>query len=141
MVAQAPAVRVDAALSTVVDLLVGSAERRIVVVDGERRVLGIITDGDLIGRTGATERTGLLHALTRRRTGEDELNLEKRTAGEVMTPHPITVTPDTPLLDALQLLLQHKVKRLPVVDEAGRLVGLVGRGEILAALAGELEAE
>ena len=55
-----------------------------------------------------------------------------------MTANPITVTPETPLLDALQLLLRHKVKRLPVVDDAGRLVGLVGRGEILQALAAEL---
>lgn len=62
----------------------------------------------------------------------------QRTAAEVMTSRPVTVMPDTPLLDALRLLLQHKIKRLPVVDGAGKLVGLVGRGEILRALAQEL---
>ena len=54
-----------------------------------------------------------------------------------MTANPITVTPETPLLDALRVLLQHKIKRLPVVDESGQLVGLVGRGEILQALAAD----
>jgi len=55
-----------------------------------------------------------------------------------MTSPVITVTPDTPLLDALRLLLQRKIKRLPVVDEQGRVVGIVGRGDILHALAQEL---
>jgi CBS domain-containing protein len=55
-----------------------------------------------------------------------------------MTGHPVTVTPETPLLDALRLLLQQKIKRLPVVDGDGRVVGLVGRGEILQALAHDL---
>ena len=58
-----------------------------------------------------------------------------------MTANPITVTPETPLLDALRLLLRHKIKRLPVVDEDGKLVGLVGRGAILQALARDLSHE
>ena len=55
-----------------------------------------------------------------------------------MTANPITVIPETPLLDALRLLLQNKVKRLPVVDGDGQVVGLVGRGEILQALSQDL---
>lgn len=103
-------------------------------------MLGIITDGDLLKRASAAERAGLLQILTRRFGGGDGATIElaKRTAGEVMTDNPITVTPETPLLDALRLLLQHKIKRAPAVDEEGRLVGLVGRGTILQALAQEL---
>ena len=59
MVTDVPKVHVDAELNKVVDLLVSSAERRIVVVDTDGRVLGIITDGDLIKRASGTERTGL----------------------------------------------------------------------------------
>lgn len=138
MVTDVPKVHVDAGLNKVVDLLVNSAERRIVVVDTEGRVLGIITDGDLIKRASGTERTGLLGVLSRRLSGVDGVNLTAHTAGEVMTANPVTITPEMPLLAALQLLLRHKVKRLPVVDSTGRLVGLVGRGEILRALAAEL---
>ncbi|MCA9869642.1 MAG: CBS domain-containing protein, partial [Anaerolineae bacterium] len=46
--------------------------------------------------------------------------------------------PDTPLLEALQRLLQGKIKRLPVVDNAGHVVGLIGRGQILQALSSEV---
>jgi CBS domain-containing protein len=138
MVADVPTVHSAAPLNTVVDLLVNAAQRRIVVVDAQRHVLGIITDGDLLKRVSAGERAGLLQVFARRLTASATIDLAKRSAGAVMTAVPITVTPETPLLDALRLLLQHKIKRLPVVDVAGRLVGLVGRGAILQALAGDL---
>ena len=139
MVAEVPTVQSATPLNTVVDLLVSAAQRRIVVVDAQRHVLGIITDGDLLKRASTVERAGLLQAFARRLAGGGgaTIDLAKRTAGEVMTANPITVTPETPLLDALRVLLQHKIKRLPVVDQSGQLVGLVGRGEILQALAAE----
>ena len=133
-------VQTTASLGTVVDLLVTSPEQRIIVVDDQRRVQGIISDGDLLKRVSAGERADLLQVLARRLASDRgaTLNLAQRKASEVMTIHPITVTPDTLLLDALRLLLHHKIKWLPVVDNDGRLVGLVGRGEILQALAGDL---
>jgi CBS domain-containing protein len=143
MVAEVPTVQSATPLNTVVDLLVNAAQRRIVVVDAQRHVLGIITDGDLLKRASTAERASLLQAFARRLAGGGgaTIDLAKRTAGEVMTANPITVTPETPLLDALRVLLQHKIKRLPVVDQSGQLVGLVGRGEILQALAAESSTE
>jgi CBS domain-containing protein len=133
MVTDAPTVLVDGSLAEVVSLLVSSALRRVVVVDDQRRVVGIVTDGDLVKRATATERSGIIQALSRRIAPEqtDKLLLSQRTIAEVMTQPVITVTPETPLPEALQLLLQHQIKRLPVVDTDGRLVGLVGRGSIL----------
>jgi CBS domain-containing protein len=46
----------------------------------------------------------------------------------------ITVTPATATAEAIRLMVAHNVKRLPVVDEAGRLIGLIGRAAVLAAL-------
>lgn len=140
MTGEVPTVSADMPLNNVVDLLLGAAQRRVVVVDPQRRVLGIITDGDLIRRASASERSGLLQKLAGRlgRDRESGVALAKRTAAEVMTPNPVTVTPDTPLLAALRLLLQHGIKRLPVVDADGKLVGLVGRGAIMQSLAQEL---
>lgn len=138
MLTQVQTVRSDAKLNKIVELLVSTAERRVVVVDAQRHVLGIITDGDLLKRATADERAGILQALGRRLPGGRRpvtLDVAGRTADEVMTAHPITVTADTPLLQALRLLLQHKIKRLPVVDDEARLVGLVGRAQILQALA------
>ena len=59
MVADVPAVQSAAPLNMVVELLVNATQRRIVVVDAQRRVLGIITDGDLLKRASAGERAGL----------------------------------------------------------------------------------
>jgi CBS domain-containing protein len=143
MVTEVPTVQSGTPLNTIVDLLVNATQRRIVVVDGQRHVLGIITDGDLLKRAGTGERAGLLQAFARRLTGSGgaTIDLAKRSAGEVMTANPVTVTPDTPLLDALRLLLRYRIKRLPVVDADGRLVGLVGRGGIMQALAKDLTSE
>jgi CBS domain-containing protein len=100
-------------------------------------VAGIITDGDLINRATSAERSGIIQTLSRRLLPEqgDTFQLNRRTAAEVMTSPVLTVTPQTSLFEALQLLLTHQIKRLPVVDDDGKLVGLVGRGGILQALA------
>lgn len=141
MMTNVPTVRAGASLAQVVDLLVGNARRRVVVVDDDRRVAGIITDGDLLQRATETERPGIVQSLTRRKpvgqTGS--LHLQQRTAADVMTPNPICVQASTPLLSALQLLLAHHIKRLPVVDAQGRLVGLLGRAGVLQVLARSLE--
>lgn len=141
MMTTVPTVKANATLAQVVGLLVSSAQRRVVVVDDRQRVTGIITDGDLIKRATSPERAGIIQSLSRRlppgRTGS--LQLSQRTAAEVMTRPVITVAPETSLLEALRLLLAHRIKRLPVVDAEGRLVGLVGRGGILQALGQELK--
>lgn len=137
MMTEVPTVLTDAPLAEIVDLLVSNARRRVVVVDEQQRVVGLITDGDLIRRATLPERTGIIQLLTRRLPlGQaDKFHLNQRTAAEVMTSPVITVRPETSLLAALRLLLAHRIKRLPVVDDEGRLVGLVGRGGILQVLA------
>jgi CBS domain-containing protein len=52
-------------------------------------------------------------------------------ATDLMTREIVTVAPETPLADAIRLMLEHRVSGLPVVDGAGRLVGLVTEGDLL----------
>lgn len=52
---------------------------------------------------------------------------------ELMTPNPVTVNPDTSVPEALRLLRERKVRRLPVVDSHGRLVGIVSDKDLLYA--------
>lgn len=49
-----------------------------------------------------------------------------------MTPNPITVTPDTPIVEAHKLMVEHKIRRLPVVED-GKVVGIVTLGDIRGA--------
>ena len=135
-----PTVTAETPLNEVVGLLVTTAQRRVVVVDRARKVTGIITDADILKRTAEPERQGLLQALAHRTPPAQgaTADLSRLTAADVMTRNPVCITPDRPLLEALQLLLTHKIKRLPVVDDEGRIVGLIGRGGILEAMSREL---
>ena len=52
-------------------------------------------------------------------------------AHQIMTRKVITVKADTPVLDAANLMLQHHISGLPVVDETGRLIGMVSEGDFI----------
>ncbi len=136
MMRDVPAVSADAPLSEVVEAVVTYARRRVVVIDEQRHVLGIITDGDLIERATQAERPGIVQSILGRQpvSRSHHIHLSQRSAAEVMSSPVVTVRAEASLMDALQLLLQHGVKRLPVVDAQDRLVGLVGRWGILQAL-------
>ena len=56
------------------------------------------------------------------------------TVQDVMTPHPMTIAPDAPISQAADLMLTQRINRLPVVDETGKLIGIVTRNDLLRAL-------
>lgn len=51
----------------------------------------------------------------------------------MMTPDPLVVRPETNIEAAARILLQKKVRRLPVVDDSGRLIGMFTRGDVIRA--------
>ena len=138
MNADVPAVHPDARLEEIVRALESSYQRRVVVVDGDRRVLGIITDGDLLRRSRYAQDPGLLRRLhnlvTRQKEQMVTLPYAGETAGQLMTLPVITIKLDTPISEALSLMLRYQIKRLPVVDDEGRLQGLLGRNSLLNGL-------
>jgi len=107
------------------------------VVDGGGRVLGVVSEGDLIRRPEiGTDRakTGWLHLFI----GDEERAREfvkshGRKVREIMTQPAICVAADTPLDEVVRLMEQHRVKRLPVL-QGGKLAGLVTRADLLRAL-------
>lgn len=135
-----PVVPPEARADEVLVKLLGSPLRRAVVVSADGRVLGLISDRDLLSRSSPDTRPWLLRALTGRgashRAGEGAAG-RGLTARELMAPSLITVRPSDSLGHAIRLMMQHQVKRLVVVDDEGRLQGLVDRREILQALAAE----
>jgi CBS domain-containing protein len=114
-------------------------ERRISgvpVVDGDARVLGIVSEGDLIRRPEIeTDRPGrgwLSLFVSDEERARDFVKSHGRRAREVMTQPAICVTPETALTEAVRLMERHHVKRLAVVEE-GRLAGLVTRADVVRA--------
>jgi CBS domain-containing protein len=138
MYTDAPTVSRDAGLETIVQALETSGRRRVVVTDAERRVLGIITDGDLLRRSRQKHDPGLLARLRSLLRGEAAITQVLPDAGEraadLMTTPVITIPTDASLTEALRLMTTHAIKRLPVVDAEGRLVGLLGRASVLRGL-------
>jgi len=136
-----PAVSPQATLEEILQALEQNRRRRAVVVDGERRVVGIITDGDLLRRTQKEAHPGLLQRLRALIAGETAptrvtLPHAAETAAELMTTPVVTIPVDGSPATALGLMLEHGIKRLPVVDENGRLLGLLGRASVLRGLVG-----
>lgn len=117
-------------LATVVEVMLCHNARRVVVLDAQGHPLGLITDADLLARVAAPQRAGLLAALLRRRPPAPT----QLTAAQVMSTGVLTASPDTPLTEALQRLLQTNRKWLVVTDPQGRALGVVDRQQTLAAL-------
>ncbi|HSL26998.1 MAG TPA: CBS domain-containing protein, partial [Acidimicrobiia bacterium] len=103
------------------------------VVDSDGRLVGIITEADFVARQLAqTEaRPRLLAALLRR----PEPPQDTETVGEAMTESPITISADASITEAARLMVSEKVKRLPVVDLNGDLIGVISRADIMSAFA------
>ena len=137
MTTSLPTVAPDSPAADVLQRLAASPYRRVVVVDAQRKVLGIITDHELIQHVGPEPRAGLLKVLAGRTAPLQEMRLTGR-AEDMMIRNTVTVTDDAPIMEALELMIANRVKRLPVIDDAQRLVGMVDRDAVLRAIAGQL---
>jgi len=106
------------------------------VVDAERRVLGVVSEGDLLRRPEIdTERPdrGWLSIFVSDETRARELIKSRGgVAREVMTQPAICVTPETSVEEAVRTMERHGVKRLPVLEQ-GKLAGLMTRADVVRA--------
>jgi CBS-domain-containing membrane protein len=120
------------------------AERRISgvpVVDDQGRVLGVATQSDLLKRTREPTLPVALNILDLHlfleTPGRFRQRLEKllgNTVRQVMSSPPVTVSPDTPVSELARLMEDKGIHTLPVVEE-GRLVGIVGKLDLIRVLA------
>jgi CBS domain-containing protein len=117
-------------LAEVARLLLSSTFTGLPVVDGENRPVGVISQGDLIYKAGLPMRLGLLAESDRDQVSTILEGLALRQAQEVMTRPPVTIEQDKLVTDAVNLMLKKQVKRLPVVDAEGKLVGILSRLDV-----------
>ncbi len=115
------------------------------VVDEIRKVVGIITDSDLVISDEQSDfhlphyvniMGGIVFLESTKHFEERAQKAFAATAAEMMTADPLTVGPDEPAEHAARLISEKHHNRLPVVDDEGRLVGVVTRVDVLAALTG-----
>lgn len=116
-------------LRTVQTRMAAQGCRRLPVLDAAGRLCGIITDRDV--------RLALNSPLVLRERWQDDMLVTQTTIEVCMTPDPVTIAPDAPLADVIDVLLEHKISGLPVVD-GDRLVGIITVTDLLIAFRDEL---
>jgi hypothetical protein len=114
------------------------------VIDEAGQLVGILTEGDLLrrGETG-TERQRprwLEILLGPGRLASEYVRTHGRKVDDIMTREPVSVAPEAPLDEIVELMERHRIKRVPVI-EGDKLVGIVSRADFLRALARRLDAQ
>jgi len=132
----------DATIAEAIRLMLDNRISGLPVIDEAGRLVGILTEGDLLrrGETG-TERhrpRWLEILMGPGRLAEEYVRTHGRKIGEVMTRDPVSVTPDTPLKEIVELMERRRIKRVPVLD-GDVPVGILSRADLIRGLAGALE--
>ncbi|NPV07738.1 MAG: CBS domain-containing protein [Anaerolineae bacterium] len=132
-----PAVAPEAPLGEVVVAMARSDLGRVVVLDSERRPLGVISDGDLMARVSPEARPGIIRALISRvGLAPGEGREAQQTAAELMSAPAVTVAASAAIAEGIRLLAQEGRRSIVLVDGEGRLQGIVDRPSLLRALLG-----
>ncbi len=108
------------------------------VVDEAGKVVGMITEGDLIRRASRVEAPGYLEILggliylgSPNKFVEELQRAMALEVGKMMSRDVVSIKPDESLEKAATLMVKKNINRLPVIDEKGKLVGLVSRRDIM----------
>ncbi len=122
----------DTSLKQVAELLSRCGISGLPVVDAERHVLGVVSEADIILKERRRRQPGFWGRVFDR---DDPLSAKAsaRTAGEAMTSPAVTVTAERRVDAAAALMLDRQVNRLPVLDRAGKLAGIVTRADLVRA--------
>lgn len=138
MTSPAVACREETFFEEVAEMLADREISGLPVVNADQVVTGVISERDLAHALGGP----IIRLALRRphRTGPflreaHDLPRESRRAKDIMTSPPVVARPETPLHTLAEMMVKDELNRIPIVDR-DRLVGVVTRGDILAALAG-----
>ncbi|HWM98380.1 MAG TPA: CBS domain-containing protein, partial [Streptosporangiaceae bacterium] len=99
------------------------------VVDDDRKVIGVVSEADMLNKEALDDEPGMISGILHRR---DQAKARGVTAGDLMTTAVVAVRPDDTVEHAAKLMYDRRVKRLPVTGENGRLVGIISRADVLS---------
>ncbi len=137
-----PVVHPETALPEVFQAIVSTPLDAALVVDADRRVVGVVTGAEMLERLTPSLRPGALRSLVHRlpfahpSAGDRaaEQHAKARRAADLMDPQVPMATEETRLGDAIATMLRSERKVLAVVDADGRLAGIVDRADLLHGL-------
>jgi CBS-domain-containing membrane protein len=128
-------IRSDATARAAVEALIGQPFRALPVVDDTGRVVGVVSNGDLVARGGLGARIELMNVMSEPERDRFLARVADLPVSAVMTPDPVTIKPTATLMEATRLIGERRLKRIPVADSDGVLVGILSRADVLRAVA------
>jgi CBS domain-containing protein len=99
------------------------------VVDDDHKVIGVVSEADMLTKEALDDEPGVLAGILHRK---DQAKARGVTAGDLMTTAVVAVRPDDTVEHAARLMYDRRVKRLPVTDADGHLLGIVSRADVLS---------
>ena len=99
------------------------------VVDDDRKVIGVVSEADMLAKEALDDEPGVLAGILHRK---DQAKARGVTAGDLMTAAVVAVRPEDTVEHAAKLMYDRRVKRLPVTDADGHLVGIISRADVLS---------
>lgn len=118
-------------ITHVVKLLAEKNISGLPVIDRENRVVGMVSEADVVSTVGATRShtfKDLLKHVLGHQFPEKKMG---HIVGDIMTAPAITITDDAEISEAVRLMDERRIRRLPVIDKAQKLVGLISRADIV----------
>ncbi len=125
-------------VSNVVRTLLSGGFNGVPVVDDLDRPIGVITQGDLISRGKMPVRLGLMQQLGQENLDAVLKEMADTPAGQIMTKPVITIAENSFLSQAVDRMLKNNLKRLPVVNADGKLVGVLARLDVFRTITTEM---
>ncbi len=124
------AVRMNASFKEMASRLREQRVSAFPVLDEDNKVIGVVSEADLLTKealefSGPGRVSSMLHH-------REQAKAAATTAADLMTKPPVTIGPNDLVSQAARLMYVRKVKRLPVVDDDGRLIGIVSRADVLS---------
>jgi CBS-domain-containing membrane protein len=99
------------------------------VVDDDRKLIGVVSEADMLTKEALIDEPSLVGGILHRR---DQAKARGVTAGDLMTTAVVAVRPEDTVEHAAKLMYDRRVKRLPVTNESGHLVGIISRADVLS---------
>lgn len=139
------AVLAGTTMDEVIEFMAAHDASGLPVIDENGKLVGFISDGDVASYLGSND-ISLLDSTLNIYRFEDDTALTSRLVDllnldvmDIATKRVISVHEDTPLDKAVHTLSEKRIKKMPVIDEEGRLVGALSRRNVMHAIAGAID--
>jgi CBS-domain-containing membrane protein len=121
----------DTGFKDLADILIGHGVSAVPVVNDHNYVVGVVSEADLLHKVEFSGESIAARLFERRRHRAAREKAGGDDARGIMTAPAVTTSPEKKVVDAARVMEARQVKRLPVVDDQGRLVGIVSRRDLL----------